>query len=99
MEGFMPDCDVDHINKNKKDNRWCNLRKATRQQNMANISAQANNSTGFKGVKKSATKGKYIAQICVSRNVRYLGTFDTPEEAHQCYISEARKSFKQFASA
>lgn len=50
VEGKMPPNDVDHINGIKDDNRWLNLRKATKSQNLCNRGIPINNSTGFKGV-------------------------------------------------
>jgi len=41
---------VDHRNLDKGDNRWDNLREATRSQNMANTSLPSTNTSGFKGV-------------------------------------------------
>jgi hypothetical protein len=55
MTGEWPE-EVDHINGNKLDNRWDNLRLCNHQQNTWNISAQKNNkSTGIKHVSKLKT--------------------------------------------
>lgn len=43
---------VDHINRDKFDNRRCNLRLATNSDNQHNTSLQRNNTSGFKGVYK-----------------------------------------------
>jgi HNH endonuclease len=42
--------EVDHKNTIKNDNRWDNLREATRSQNKFNVPALSNNTCGFKGV-------------------------------------------------
>jgi len=46
-----PDKEVDHINRDTKDNRWCNLRLVTRSEQQCNKSLYNNNSTGVKGLR------------------------------------------------
>lgn len=36
MTGKWPQAEVDHINRNRADNRWCNLREASKAQNAQN---------------------------------------------------------------
>ena len=61
MMGAWPSEEVDHINCNKVDNRWTNLRPATRGQNNANSRARRSKS-GIKGVLPAAS-GRYYAYI------------------------------------
>lgn len=71
---------LDHINRNGEDNRIQNLRQATKRMNVDN-STRKDNTTGFRGVTKSANGKKFIAQrLSVKGKSRYLGTFDTAEE-------------------
>ncbi|MCI0598747.1 MAG: HNH endonuclease [Beijerinckiaceae bacterium] len=49
VKGEWPRADIDHINLDRADTRFCNLRQATRAQNMANIRKQRNNTGGYKG--------------------------------------------------
>tara|TARA_R110002020_G_scaffold182703_1_gene378396 strand:+ start:599 stop:1063 length:465 start_codon:yes stop_codon:yes gene_type:complete len=74
---------IDHINRNKVDNRICNLRNVTRQVNQWN-----NNGKGY--YYNKAAK-KYKAQIVINCNVKYLGLYDTPEEARQAYLNAKQK--------
>src|SRR3954464_3736442 len=50
MTGGWPSMNMDHIDTNRSDNRWLNLRLATRPQNQANRRKQSNNRCGHKGV-------------------------------------------------
>ncbi|MCK4778267.1 MAG: HNH endonuclease [Actinomycetia bacterium] len=74
---------IDHKNKNGLDNRRKNLRIVKNTINQQNRIFRKNK-TGFQGV--SFNKGKYRAQIYRNGIRKYLGSFDTPEEAHKSYI-------------
>lgn len=87
---------LDHINRNKLDNRSCNLRECTNQQNQANRPHQKNNSSGFKGV--SFNKNKiYEAKIMFFKKRIHIGYFNDPEEAARAYDAKAREFFGDFA--
>lgn len=94
MMGDFPTLDVDHINLNKSDNRWCNLRLATRSQNKANTIRRADNKSGYKGVSKCGNKWK--AQCKANGEYTYLGVFDTPELASLAYQSFASVAHGEF---
>lgn len=42
---------IDHVNGIKSDNRWCNLRLATRSENNSNVKLRADNKSGIKGLR------------------------------------------------
>jgi len=48
MTGKFPDLHIDHINHSRKDNRWANLREASRFDNATNRPLQSNNTSGAK---------------------------------------------------
>lgn len=96
MTGRWPVYLVDHKNMDRSDNRWANLREATKQQNCANKGPQRNNRLGYKGVTQ-VPSGRFRAEITVDGKGRCIGTFDTPHEASAAYLSEARKVFGEFA--
>lgn len=79
MTGERPDADIDHINGDKADNRWCNLREATRTQNNHNQRIRVNNKSGATGVRRSGNK--FQAYLHIDGEFISLGRHDTVEEA------------------
>lgn len=94
MTGAWPPNEVDHINGVRADNRWTNLRQATRSQNRANSRASYANRSGYKGVCR-ARCGRWRASLRGER----LGLFDTPEEASRAYFAAAQELYGEFARA
>lgn len=99
MVGRWPSHEIDHRDLDTLNNRWSNLREATRSQNAANQSIQIRNTTGFKGVRFHKAAGRYVATIKVNKVAQHLGCFDTPEEAHAAYVAAAKNHFGEFARA
>jgi hypothetical protein len=97
MTGVWPDPEVDHENTIKHDNRWCNLREATKTQNKENTSKYKNNKCGLKGVSYHKSTGKYRASISIDKRSKHLGLRDTPEEAFELYKEAAIKYHGEFA--
>ena len=98
--------EVDHINMDKQDNRWCNLRLAERSQNLGNRRKQATANgvvplSHYKGVSyKRDRHGRpvYIfAQIRVNGKRIHLGMFPTEELAHAAYCNAAKHYFGEYA--
>lgn len=88
---------VDHINRNRRDNRVSNLRLCDRKTNTYNCKLPHTNSTGYKGVSYHKKNGTYVAYIGKTPRV-YLGSFATPEEAANAYNIAAIDRFGEFAS-
>jgi hypothetical protein len=78
-----------------------NLRIATKSQNGANKAVSAKNKLGIKGVHlkrgKPGWRDRFVAQIKVAGKVKFLGHYDTPEEAHAAYCQAAKEAFGEFA--
>ena len=90
------DMEVDHINRDKLDNRRDNLRICTHQENDWNKLAGVRNKSGYSGVKENG-KGKWIASIIINKKPKHLGTFDTYEEAVKARIKAEKEYFGDFA--
>ena len=90
-----PEHMVDHRNGIRDDNRWVNLRPASRSQNGYNAKRRSDNTTGVKGV--YPYNGKFRAKINVSGRPMYLGTFETIEAAAEARDAAERQHHGEFA--
>lgn len=90
MTGNEPVDQIDHIDGDKLNNRWSNLRAASRRQNLYNSKLRKDNPSGAKGVGQ-AVNGKWIARITVNGEQRYLGRYSTFEQAAET-VQQARIS-------
>jgi hypothetical protein len=88
--GKWPEGEIDHINGNKDDNRFCKLRDVKPQINKQNVRvAKSCSSTGLLGVAPNGRR--WSAQIGFNGRKFYLGTYDRPEEAHEAYLNKKRQ--------
>lgn len=75
--------EIDHINLDTLDNRLCNLRICTHQQNQCNQPRQRNNTSGVTGVSFYKPRGKFRARIKICQYDIHLGYYMTFDEAVQ----------------
>ena len=75
---------IDHINGNRHDNRICNLRNVTGQQN------QWNRVTA-KGYTWHKLANKWSAMIKLNNKSIYLGLYNTEQEARTAYLNAKEK--------
>ena len=94
MVGAWPDMDIDHINNNRTDNRWSNLRAATRSQNLANKKSLGGASS-FIGVAK-AKNGKWCG-YAAKAGKRHIKTFDAEIDAAKWRDDMALRLHGEFA--
>ena len=81
-EGRWPD-QIDHIDGNQQNNKWSNLREATKSQNMMNTKTYSTSLTGVKGVTFIKRTGRYLCRIC-KEGIHYRSpSFKTIDEAEE----------------
>jgi hypothetical protein len=94
VTGEWPKHGVSCINRDRSDIRWANLRETTQSQRQASIAPE--NRLGVKGI--WITKGgKFVAAIRIAGQKKYLGSFDTIQEAGGAYAKAAKNAFGIFA--
>ena len=83
--GAIPLLQIDHINRNKEDNRPVNLRLATQKQNSENTFRAKQNTSGFRGVRFETRLISKPWSACITHNYKqkHLGYYATMEEAIQ----------------
>jgi hypothetical protein len=96
MIGSFPDKEIDHINQIKSDNRWNNLREATRTQQHGNKPLLTSNTSGLRGVRFNKRLNKWDACIHISNKKTHLGLFITKEQAVEAYNKAAESYFGEF---
>jgi hypothetical protein len=99
VEGSLPRQQVDHINGNKDDNRWTNLRHATHSQNCVNRTRPNRIGDGRRGVNRIGSRFQASISIRLAGKKKrvHLGMFGTADEAHEAYLGAARKLHGEFA--
>jgi HNH endonuclease len=92
MTGEWPTVFIDHIDGNRLNNVWSNLREATNALNMQNVKgARADSQLGILGVSICKRNGTFKAQIGYEGKTHFLGRFKTSEEASAAYMEAKRK--------
>lgn len=97
VTGNDPSSDIDHIDCDRSNNRFANLRIATNQQNHWNMPKSRSNTSGHKGVYWSTHAGRWRASITVSGKMTNLGYFHNIKAAADAYKCAAVKHFGEFA--
>lgn len=97
VHGEWPNGILDHINRDRTDNRIENLRLITKAGNSINRDAPANSKTGRPGVSWSTSRSKWRAYITVNNRQKHLGHFSNFWEACEARANGEVEHFGEFA--
>ncbi len=83
--------EIDHIDRNKLNNKIENLREVTKSENMANRKKHKTNKSGYKGVAYHKASKKWRASVRINKKDVWIGCYKTPELAyfHYCEFVKA----------
>jgi hypothetical protein len=98
MTGEFPKDMLDHIDGDKSNNRYANLRQATCSQNMMNVKKSILNTSGVKGVVWDSTRGKWRAYYNLNKKVKTIGRFKKMEDAVKARRDCVKKHYGEFAN-
>ena len=97
MTGGWPDGTVDHKNQDPMDNRWNNLRLATKQTNAINSKIRSDNVTGYRGIIWDKARNKWRVYISVMGKQLNLGRYDKLEHAIMARKEKEIELFGEFS--
>lgn len=88
---------IDHKNRNSLDCRKINLRECNTNQNAYNTIETKRNTSGLKGIHWDKCRDKWKVTIQANKKKKFIGRFDSMEEAAKAYNKAAKKYHKEFA--
>lgn len=93
-KGFV----IDHINRDRSDNRWANLRLADASQNGMNSTMRSDNTSGHTGVYRHGPDSKWWqAKISVRGRTVHVGTYPSRDEAIAARVAAANRHYGAFS--
>lgn len=89
---------IDHVDRNRSNNRIENLRPATKSQNQVNMNAPITNTSGIKCVRLDPRRGKWYAEVKRNGTKVFLGYHPDAETAHAAFLNYSKEHDGQFAN-
>jgi len=97
VTGNWPKDKIDHIDCDRANNRFDNLREATASQNSQNSKKREGKASKLKGVSWHVRNRKWESRIKRDGKQIRLGLYGTEEEAHAAYCKAASELFGSYA--
>lgn len=91
--GKFPNVLLDHINRNKSDNRFHNLREAGYSENNQNHKINKRNTSGVTGVHFHKKSQKWHAMISINKKPKYIGSFANIQEAKEARLRAEKEIY------
>lgn len=98
VTGKDPGVTIDHRDGDRRNNRWANLREATRSQNAMNRRMRSDCASGVRGVHWHRAAQAWVAQVCIDGESRHLGCFAGIGDAKAAYEAAAATLHGDFAA-
>lgn len=92
--GYFPAL-IDHIDRNKLNNKIENLREATKSINGLNCKVRANNTSTFTGVNYRKDRKKWRAYVKINGTQEFIGYWDTKEQAVEARANYMKEKYGQ----
>ena len=93
MTGTFPVDEIDHVDGDRTNNAWANLRQASHKQNQENIKLRSDSSSGFRGVCFDKRRNRWIAKVVHNKKQHNLGYFETAEQAAEAACAKRAEFF------
>lgn len=88
---------IDHINHDKTDNRKCNLRPISGNENQWNSKKASNNTSGVTGVSWDSSRQRWLASLFCNGKTHHLGRFDSFDDAVAARKAAEERYFGQYS--
>lgn len=95
--GRWPEMEIDHVNRDRTDNRLINLRECSHAENSKNRNIYASNTSGTTGVHWDRNAKRWIAYIGGGREKRHLGCFSSIEAAAAARSAAEKEVYGDFS--